>query len=178
MNTNENIDRERKARNKIFMVLSDGKPHRIKELKTVVSSRTLYGEKFLKTFEGFIERREDKESGEYPYPVYYRANPTLMSVFTQSNKIGLAWKKIEKQFLETKNFVSALEQINEETNRYMLIALSNFKRQNIDVTDPKIVRLFLDAFVWQGYEILTWRLIVRSMKFINDIDLEKNMKDM
>jgi DNA-binding Lrp family transcriptional regulator len=62
----------------ILSVLSDGKWHRHREIleKTKLSPTTL--SKHLKELEkGIVEKRIDLQSGEYPYPVYYRLNQSL-----------------------------------------------------------------------------------------------------
>jgi len=62
----------------ILSILSDGKWHRHREIleKTKLSPTTL--SKHLKELEkGIVEKRIDLESGEYPYPVYYRLDESL-----------------------------------------------------------------------------------------------------
>jgi DNA-binding HxlR family transcriptional regulator len=61
----------------IFKALSDGQWHRNMEIheKTKISSRTLtkHLDRMAKT--KIMEKKIDKESGKYPYPVLYRLNP-------------------------------------------------------------------------------------------------------
>jgi DNA-binding Lrp family transcriptional regulator len=62
----------------ILSILSDGKWHRHREIleKTKLSPTTL--SKHLKELEkGIVQKRIDLQSGEYPYPVYYRLNQSL-----------------------------------------------------------------------------------------------------
>jgi DNA-binding HxlR family transcriptional regulator len=177
MNKNKNRDSESKARTSILNVLSDGKWHQTKDLKveTHVSSKTLY--KNLKTLEKFIEKRIDK-NGKYPYPVYYRANPALMSIFYQVDMTNLMWKTTVAVFLESKDPLLALDFVNETTKITILTAFSNFKKRNIDVSDPEIVRLFLRAFVWETYETITWNFTKAYLKIMDEIDLEKLAKNL
>jgi len=70
----------REKRKLILNVLSDGKWHRHKEIleKTGLSPTTL--SKHLKELEkSIVEKRIDIQSGEYPYPVYYRLKPFAIS---------------------------------------------------------------------------------------------------
>ncbi|MEM3699706.1 MAG: winged helix-turn-helix domain-containing protein [Candidatus Bathyarchaeia archaeon] len=72
------IKKAQTSEKQILEILSDGKWHRYQELlaKTKLSTATL--SKHLKRLEkGLIEKRLDLESGEYPYPVYYRLKPDL-----------------------------------------------------------------------------------------------------
>lgn len=68
------IRKARKSREAILTVLSDNKPHRYNDVveKTKLSTATV--SKVLKKLEkeGKIEKKIDIESGEYPYPVYYK----------------------------------------------------------------------------------------------------------
>lgn len=164
------------ARNKILTILSDGKWHRIKDLRKAVSSRTLYDGRFLDTFERFIEKREDKENGKYA--VFYRANPTLMSAFFQMDLTNAEWKDIEEQFLTSKDLSFALEQLNIINNLNIVMTLTNIKSKNFAVRNPEIVKLFFETFVFSPYEILVSRLVNASRKIINDIDLNQVMKEL
>lgn len=57
----------------ILKVLSDGEWHRYQELREQTSLSTATLSKHLKKLEkGLVEKKLDLESGEYPYPVYYR----------------------------------------------------------------------------------------------------------
>lgn len=78
----EGSDQIRKAatsEKKILEALVDGGWHRYREIKqqTELSSATI--SKHLKRLEkGIIERKLDLESGEYPYPVYYRIKTDVL----------------------------------------------------------------------------------------------------
>jgi len=62
-----------KSEKAILEVLKDGKWHRHQEIKEKTRLSTATLSKTLKRLEkGLIEKKIDLESGEYPYPVYYR----------------------------------------------------------------------------------------------------------
>lgn len=67
------LRKARRSKARILEALSDGKWHRYKEIeeKTELSAATV--SKHLKEMEGvIIQKRVDLESGEYPYPAYYK----------------------------------------------------------------------------------------------------------
>jgi DNA-binding HxlR family transcriptional regulator len=176
--SNKNIALAWEKRWSILKVLSDGKWHQTKDLKveTHVSSRTLYEN--LKRLTNYIERREERVAGKFPVSVYYRANPTLLSMFTQASLTEAAWKDIGKLFLEKKDLALALKQVNAMSNVNFMIAFSNFKARNIDITNPHDVGLFLEIFVWRPHIILTSKLTQTILESIDDLDLEKATKSL
>jgi len=73
------ISEAKTAENKILKALHDGEWYRYTDLKkeTGLSSATL--SKHLKVLEkGILERKLDLKSKEYPHPVYYRLNTSVV----------------------------------------------------------------------------------------------------
>jgi len=173
MNNNEKKTRE--AEIKILEVLSDGKWHQAKDLKTEVhvSSKTLY--KHLEKIKTYIEEHEDRESGKYPYPKYYRANKALMEIISQIKKIDSAWKRIKERFLKTKDLAFALEQINAIDNLNMVFTLIGFHENN---PPQDIIDDLLYIFVWKGHEILTGNLTKTCLEVIDSINFENVLEDL
>jgi DNA-binding transcriptional ArsR family regulator len=103
----------------ILSILSDGKWHRHKEIleKTRLSPTTL--SKHLKGLEkGLVEKRMDLQSGEYPYPVYYRIKESIYSrmdrqwrafLFEQITKQPEFWLKQPEAFMEFLNQMVGLQ---------------------------------------------------------------------
>ena len=170
---NENLKKARDAEIKIIEVLSDGKWHRAQDLRVEahMSSKTLY--KNLEKFKPYLEEYEDRESGKYPYPKYYRANELLMEIVKLVERTSSMWKSIEERFLETKDLAFALEQINAMDNLSMIFALSRFK----DVKpSPEIIEDLLFLFNWRGHETLTKKLALTCLEDIDSIDLERTLE--
>jgi DNA-binding transcriptional ArsR family regulator len=103
----------------ILNVLSDGKWHRYQEIQQAarLSSRTL--SKHLKRLEkGLVEKHIDLQSGEYPYPVYYRIKESIYSrmdtqwrafLFEQITKQPEFWLKQPETFIEFLNQMVGLQ---------------------------------------------------------------------
>jgi hypothetical protein len=175
MNMDENMKKEHEATMKILTVLSDYEWHKIRDFKeNHVSSKTFYT-KFLKRFKPFVEKRRD-ETGEYPYPVYYRMKPMLG--FSPIEEIVLIRNELEdlkREFLEKKSIPTALRQIRTISDMNLTKALVYFKTANIkDIED---VRGFFEFFAWQSYKALTLKLAELSIKFTDEIDFEKAVKE-
>jgi len=66
------------SQKQILNVLSDGKWHRHQEIQQATKLSTATLSKHLKRLEkGLVEKKLDLESGQYPYPVYYRIRQTI-----------------------------------------------------------------------------------------------------
>jgi DNA-binding HxlR family transcriptional regulator len=109
-----NANYTRYSQNLILIALSDGQWHRIKELKENIklSPRTLYKrlnelEKELK----WIERREDTESGEYPYPVLYRATELILPIAIQIKTVHHNADNIEKNLKKNQRPPQTIRQL-------------------------------------------------------------------
>ena len=108
--------------------LSDGRWHRYCEIidKTGLSTATVT--KHLKQLEGLmVERRVDTESGEYPYPTYYRIIPPK----TRLKIKGLMKDHISKALNDE---LESLELVKEEYCGGIDVILSEFapRREEID----------------------------------------------
>jgi DNA-binding HxlR family transcriptional regulator len=93
---------ERDARIKILTVLNDGEWHRNKELLTIgISSATLHKHlnELTKTL---LEKKIDKQSSEYPFPVYYRLKcKVFQSLFTTFKTSA---RNLDNTLLEKEDF--------------------------------------------------------------------------
>jgi len=103
----------------ILNVLSDGKWHRYQEIKEATKLSTATLSKHLKRLEkGLVEKRIDLQSGEYPYPVYYRLKENVSSnlhkpwrafLFEQITKQPEFWLKQPEAFMEFLNQMVGLQ---------------------------------------------------------------------
>lgn len=122
------VSRARTAVQVVMKILKDGEWHRYQELreKTGLSSATL--SKHLKELEkGVVEKEIRLESGEYPYPVFYRIKEqyqTLFKVFNipDARKLGRN-TKVDKKKLE-EEMQAYLESITQALSRSVNGALS------------------------------------------------------
>ena len=103
----------------ILNVLSDGKWHRYQEIKEATKLSTATLSKHLKRLEkGLVEKRIDLQSGEYPYPVYYRLKENVSSnlhkpwrtfLYEQITKQPEFWLKQPETFMEFLNQMVGLQ---------------------------------------------------------------------
>src|SRR5512139_1848786 len=108
----------------ILIALADGQWHRNKELKekTKLTARTL--SKHLDELEkklNWILRMQDRDSGEYPYPVLYKSvNPKfgrfIQLVYENANDI-------EMQLKETKDPIQVLDDLHKINLYYFAMLL-------------------------------------------------------
>jgi DNA-binding HxlR family transcriptional regulator len=151
----------------ILMALIDGQWHRIMDLKkeTKLSPRTLY--KHLNELEKelhWIERKEDTESGEYPHPVLYKANPTTIKHTKFVMSIHEYAEKIETKLKETRDpslMLDDFHMLNKLTFTLILMAIQSNKYMTWKQIDY-MTRLFL----FSPYEIYTQNLITAITKAI------------
>lgn len=169
---NENIEKASKAIMSILKVLSDEEWHQWSELldKTKVSSATL--KKYLPRLKEFklIQKRVELESGKYPYPAYYRAEPELVTYTEALVSTEELSQQIEPVLLETKNPLFVLNMIESMNKTCLLIALGQLKKDK-NVPESKL-RFLLELWVWEPYRVLTWKLIESSKKHIDELPFE------
>ena len=72
------IDQAKESKETILKVLTDREWHRYNEIVENTKLSTATVSKHLKELEkSLVEKRVDIDTGEYPYPTYYRWRPTL-----------------------------------------------------------------------------------------------------
>jgi DNA-binding transcriptional ArsR family regulator len=162
---------------KVIGVLSDGQQHQFGEIleKTKLSRPilTIHLKELLR--KGLVEKKEGEKDSR---TTFYKATPTLMSGVYQTMLTAASCSDIKREFSKTRDLSKALEMVDGSSDMNLLTAFANFKTQNLDFSDRDVVRSYLDIFVWEPYKILTWNLVETSREFINDIDLEKTMRDL
>ena len=140
-------------RQQILSILSDGQWHRHKEIleKTKLSPTTL--SKHLKELEkGIVEKRIDIESGEYPYPVYYRLKPELFpkrdlelwnylisKTVIQSEEL---WKKYQRPeiFVELLNAMVGTEAL------HILLRYFTVEKKNEDYLEQTLEHFIISVY--------------------------------
>jgi DNA-binding HxlR family transcriptional regulator len=171
---NKNTDDFYETQYKIWTALSDGQWHRTKNLKetTKLSPRTLH--KHLKRLvnSDMIERKIDKESGKYPIPVLYKAQPEVIEYVKTSEIRKQFSDKIDAMLKETKNNpLVILDMIHRWNEMYFIRILRQIQNQK-DMTfeDRETQR---ELFLELNYRYFTRKLIEASNKIINEIDIDK-----
>jgi len=151
----------------ILMALLDGQWHRNMELKekTKLTARTL--SKHLDELEEelhWIEKKKDTESGKYPYPVLYKANPTtikhtkfVMSIHEYADNIETTLKETKDPFLMLDNF----HMLNQLTFTLILMAVQSNKYMTW-----KQIDYATSFFLFSPYEIYTQNLVTAITKAI------------
>ena len=150
----------------------EGKEYRYKELKkkTGLNDPTLA--KYLKPLlkMKLVSKRVDLESGKYPYPVYYRAEPEFLTwIDAQISMLELS-EQIEGLLLETKNPLFVLKLIDLSCQGHLEFMFSKLKEDK-NVPEHKL-RFLLDLFVWEPYRVLTWKLIEATKRHIDEIPIK------
>jgi DNA-binding HxlR family transcriptional regulator len=160
-----NTDQKTLSQNLILIALSDGQWHRIKELKENIklSPRTLYKrlnelEKELK----WIERREDTESGEYPYPVLYRATELILPIAIQIKTVHHNADNIEKNLKKTKDPLKLLDNFH-ILNLYYFSLLLETIQENKHMPQ-KAIHFMANLTIYNPYEIYVDNIIAEFIK--------------
>lgn len=157
----------------IFKTLYDGQWHRNKDLKekTKLSSRTLNKHLTEMVKKCVVERKVDNESGKYPYPVLYKAEPELL-VYMKSSLFREDFSKtIDAMLEETKDPLEILDVIHEYSQRAFLWILEEIKR-NKNISDNQI-EFFEEMFLWSNYKSFTFELIEATRKKIDNVDINQ-----
>ena len=152
----------------ILIALSDGQWHRNMELKekTKLTARTL--SKHLDELEEelhWIEKKTDTESGKYPHPVLYKANPTtikytkfVMLIHEYADKIETTLKETRDPFLMLDDF----HMLNQLAFTLILIAIQTDKYMTW-----KQIDYATSLFLFSPYEIYTQNLITAITEAIH-----------
>jgi DNA-binding HxlR family transcriptional regulator len=170
-----NSDKEYTARWSIFRALSDGQWHRNMELKekTKLSSRTLAKHLNQMTDLQIVEKKTDVESGKYPVPVLYKAEPELNTYIRASTSREEVVDKLEPALNETKDPLAVLEAIHASSQLYFLELLKRIQ-QNRNITNEEIW-FFAECFLWANYKRYTSKLIEASRKIIDDLNINQSL---
>jgi DNA-binding HxlR family transcriptional regulator len=144
----------------ILLILSDAQWHRNKELKekTKLTPRTL--SKHLNELEKelhWVERREDKESGEYPHPVLYRATDTILSYTIYMKSVFDSVDIIQAELQETKDPLQILEVIHKINEYYFTLILETIQKNKS--ASSKWLDSFMSLIYYSPYEIYTKEII-------------------
>lgn len=161
------------AQKVLFNVLFDGLWHRNMELreKTQLSSRTLskHLDRLIKL--QLIERKIDDESGKYPVPVLYKAQPELMNHIKSSKLREEFSQSIDAMLEETKDPLIILEVIHDYSQIAFLELMKEIKN-NKQITSLEI-DFFEEIFLWANYKHFMFKLIEASAKRIDEFDFDK-----
>ncbi len=170
---NYQTDKANKARWAIFLSLSDGQWHRNMELreKTNLSSRTLAKHLTQMLKLRIIEKKKDTESGEYPFPVFYKTVPTLETYINACIERTILSKKLEPALLHAKDPLVVLDAIHISSQTYFTELISLMK-ENKKLSDEAIY-FFGECFLWENYKRYTLELIKASQKIVDEINMHE-----
>lgn len=95
------LEKEKTAKSLILNLLSDGRWHRYTEIQQTTNLSTATLSKHLKNLEKekVIEKKIDLESGDYPYPVYYRL-PLSLDKIIKAYSMGASIETLRKTIIE------------------------------------------------------------------------------
>jgi DNA-binding HxlR family transcriptional regulator len=162
-----------RARWLIVKVLSDRKMHQNKEIreKTKLSSKTL--DKHLKQLQAqkLIQRIEDDQSGKYPHPVYYRAEPELVTYSDARTMTDEVIQGIEPALQECRDPLMLLDGFHAANSGFLLGILSQLEGMK-DISEYDW-NWRLELFAWQPYRAFTEKLVLATKKILNHIDTER-----
>jgi hypothetical protein len=139
--------------------------------KTKLSSRTL--DKHLDKMIDLqiIERKKDAESGNYPYPVYFKARPELVTYIKATTSRQELADGLEPALLETRDPLRILELIHAGSQVYFIELLTRIQ-QNRNITNEEIY-FFGECFLWTNYKQYMSKLIEASRKIIDDVNIKQ-----
>jgi hypothetical protein len=161
------------ARRAIFEALYDGQWHRNMELKekTKLSSRTLtkHLEQLIKSC--LVERKTDSESGKYPVPVLYRAEPELLAYMKSSLLKEDFAKNVNEMLKETNDPLMILEVIHDYSQLTFLHILEQIKRKK-DISDEEI-EFLEEVFLWSNYKSFTFELVEATRRIAESLDVSQ-----
>ena len=165
-------DKAYKAKWSILKALSDGQWHRNMELKeeTKLSSRTLAKHLNHMTNIQTIEKKEDFESGKYPYPVFYKATPELKIFVNATITRKKVLNGLEPAVNQSKDPLIVLDGIHAFSQLGFLDLLTYIQQNNIETNEPAI-NFFAEIAIWGYYKQFIHKLIYASRKIINDLNI-------
>jgi hypothetical protein len=162
------------SRQAIYKVLADGQWHRNMELKkaTGLSSRTLakHLEKVTKLM--YVERKEDVKSGQYPVPVFYKANDQFLNDYIKPNQMRKKFSDdIYKMLDESKDPLMILDMIHDFSILDFIKILKEIQiKKKISWEEIDFLE---EAFLWYNYKYFTMYLIAATRKIIDKIDIDQ-----
>lgn len=149
----DQVAKSRKAKIQLLHYLSDGKWHRYNEIKNHKRSGRIFGKvspatlsKHLKELVkcGFLEKKMDRESGEYPYPVSYRICEKAIFHREFALRVYRAYGEFAQFLKETKDQKEFLDSMTEFFHNGCLSILK-YKKQNKNL-EPKDIQWMTDLF--------------------------------
>jgi hypothetical protein len=141
--------------------------------KTKLSSRTLVKHLNQMVKLRVIEKKTDVESGKYPHPVLYKAEPELTTYIKASLSREETANLLEPALNETKDPLILLEAIHVSSQLYFIELLTQIQQNKI-VTNEEI-NFFAECFLWANYKQYTSKLIEASRKIINDLNITQSL---
>jgi hypothetical protein len=176
----ENSCLSNKSKESLFRVLRDGKWHQVKDLikESKISSKTFY--KRLEELKPFIETKRETEKGGLKTFVYYRGNLMLIDMMFQLDYIQASWISVKNYFLKTKDLLLTIKMINDLTNGNLIIAFNFIQKKYFDITNPDIIKDFLEIFVQSTYKFLIENLFdfCIKTKIIDKITFDATVEDL
>lgn len=176
MNTN-NPKNKQYNRQLILIELSDGQWHRNMELKkaTKLTARTL--SKHLNELERihWIERKQDKISGLYPYPVLYKATRGIIAYGIYLKEISTNLDNIGTSLRDTEDPLQILGEFHKVNEYYFTLALERIQQNKQTITLEEL-DLIAEMFLYTPYENYVKELleVVREqIQFGKKFDIER-----
>jgi DNA-binding transcriptional ArsR family regulator len=163
----------------LLMALSDGDWHRNMELKkeTDLSQRTLSKHLDELEKENWIERKEDRISGLYPYPVLYRANSNGAVFGLFIKMVFDNEKRIEAYLKEGKDPIELFQEFQSMNVYFFTLILEQIQNSDFKVLEP--IDLVLEFSILGPYEFYTKSLIeafTKSVQFGARYDINQLRK--
>lgn len=139
--------------------------------KTKLSSRTLAKHLDKMTNMKNVEKKVDVESGNYPYPVYYKAQPEFIT-YIKANMARQENASTFEQLLNEKKDPLLVLEIIHTFSRLWFIQLLKRIQQNKKMTNEEIY-FFGECFLWTNYKQYVSKLIEGSRKIIDDVNINQ-----
>jgi hypothetical protein len=141
--------------------------------RTKLSSRTIAKHLSQMIKLQIVEKKTDVESGKYPVPVLYKAEPELESFI----KITIARRefanKMEPLLNRTKDPLIFLDMIH-AFSQAGFMQLLTLIQQDKSITNAQI-NFFEECALWANYKHFTLKLIEASRKIINNLNITQSL---
>lgn len=118
-----------------------------------------------------IEKKVDSESGKYPVPVLYKAQPELLTYIKSSMMREEFSDNLEAMLKESKDPLMILDMIHDVSQLNFIKILGQIQEDK-SMTWEELIFLE-ELFLWENYRHFTLNLIAATGKIIDEIDIDK-----
>ena len=113
-------------------------------------------------YKNWVERKEDTENGEYPYPVLYRATESILSIAILIKTVHYNADNIERDLKENKDPLQILERLHKLNLYYFTLLLETIQEDKC--MPQKHIDAMANLTIYDPYKIYVSNLIAAFAK--------------